>query len=180
MLVLLLASLATAGCSLLAPGPQVVIDIEPSATPTSTHTPTPTWPAAWTPTPTFTPWPATPTPTVTYTPIPTSTSRPVGARSVRPRASLSGPLTFEFELNGKWCVGDEAYIAEFTLSASGGGGGYTYYHDILPIEGPTNDAVKYQLDWAKCGGAPGTFFVESADGQRVSELFWVHPPSCCR
>lgn len=177
--VLLLASLGLVGCSMFVPGPQVQIEIEPTLTPTVTPTLTPTWPPAWTATPTFTPWPPTATPTPTFTPIPTSTPLPPGVTPVRPRARPSGPLTIDFELNGKWCA-DAGYIAEFTVMADGGGGGYTYYRDIIPIGGPTDGAVTHRLHWLTCGGAPGTFFVESADGQKASKLFWVHPPSCCK
>jgi hypothetical protein len=175
---LALASSALAGCSLLTP-PQQALEVgEPTATFTPTITPSPTWPLAWTATPTFTPWPATATPTPTYTPIPTVTPLPPGVTPVRPRPRPSGPLTIDFELGGVWCGGG-AYFADFVVSASGGGGRYTYYRDIDPIGGPTDNPVEYRLEWMECGGAPGTFFVKSADGQVASKLFWVHPPSCC-
>jgi len=82
-------------------------------------------------------------------------------------------------LNGKWCA-DAGYIAAFTVSAGGGGGRYTYYRDIIPIGGPTDEAITHELHWLTCGGAPGTFYVKSADGQVASKLFWVHRPSCCK
>jgi hypothetical protein len=173
-----LASLALAGCSLFTPVPQVQV-IEPTVTPTATHTLTPTWPPAWTATPTFTPWPPTATPTPTYTPIPTVTPPPPGVTLVRATPRPSGPLTIDFELGGVWCGGG-GYYADFVVSAGGGGGRYTYYRDCTEIGGPTDEPVEYQLVWRECGGAPGTFFVKSADGQEAGKLFWVHPPSCCR
>ena len=175
---LALVSLSLAGCSLMYPGPEIQVLGDPTLTPTVTKTPTATWPAAWTATPTFTPWPPTATPTPTYTPIPTVTPVPPGVTPVRPVPRPQGPLTIGFELNGVWCA-DAGYIAEFTVSADGGGGQYQYYMDIIPIGEPTDGSVTYQLHWLTCGGAPGTFFVESADGQRVSKLFWVHNPDCC-
>jgi hypothetical protein len=89
-----------------------------------------------------------------------------------------GPLTIELALGGKWC-GGSGYFADFIVSASGGGGNYTYYRDCYEIGGPTNEPVEYRFEWADCGGAPGTFYAKSADGQEVSKLFWLHPPSCC-
>jgi hypothetical protein len=92
-----------------------------------------------------------------------------------------GPLQVEYKIESRWCPGDStAYIAEFTVSAKGGDGCYTYYRDIDKIAGPTSrTSVPYQLKWAACGGAPGTFFVESGDGQKAKVLFWVYAPSCC-
>ena len=174
----ILASALLAGCSGLMYEPEVVIESEPLVTPTVTHTLTPTWPPTWTVTPTYTPWPATPTPTATYTPIPTVTPLPPGVRPSRPRPDMKGPLTIDFDLNAVWCSGG-GYFAEFTVFASGGGGRYKYFHDIIPIGGPTDGAVEHKLNWLTCGGAPGTFFVESADGQKASKLFWVHRPDCC-
>lgn len=85
----------------------------------------------------------------------------------------------EFWVNNVWCDKDPGYVIEFTIRAQGGGGQYTYYRDIDQIGGPTDGSVTYQLRWKTCGGAPGTFFVHSADGQRVSDKFWVYSPSCC-
>jgi hypothetical protein len=175
---LALALLAPAGCSFLALEPQIVLDIDPTLTPTITHTPTLTWPATWTVTPTKTPWPATPTPTATYTPIPTVTPLPPGVTPVRPGPRPSGPLTIDFELNGVWCKAG-GYVANFTVIAGGGGGRYRYFRDIIPIGGPTDQPVEDEFHWLTCGGSPGTYFVESADGQKASKLFWVHKPACC-
>jgi hypothetical protein len=176
---LAVALLSLAGCALYTPVPQVQV-MEPTATHTPTKTPTPTWPPAWTVTPTFTPWPPTPTPTPTYTPIPTMTPRPCcdGGAPSHPQAGLEGPLTVDFALGGVWCGGG-GYYADFIVSASGGGGGYTYFRDCTEIGGPTDESVEYRLVWRDCGGAPGTFFAKSADGQEDGKLFWVHPPSCC-
>ena len=92
--------------------------------------------------------------------------------------SRDGPLTVDFALGGVWC-GEGGWYADFIVSASGGGGNYTYYRDCTEIDGPTNEPVEYRLVWRDCGGAPGTFFAESADGQEAGKLFWIDPPSCC-
>jgi hypothetical protein len=177
-----LVALTLAGCALFTPVPQVQVIVDPSVTPTVTHTLTPTWPAAWTVTPTFTPWPPTATPTPTYTPIPTITPTPCcGGRApsqAQPQPGREGPLAVDFALGGVWCGGG-GYFADFIVSASGGGGKYTYYRDCTEIGGPTDESVEYRLEWRECGGAPGTFFAKSADGQQAGKLFWVHPPSCC-
>jgi hypothetical protein len=183
LVLLVLASAAMTGCSLFAPqGPQFVLEPgEPSATPTSTNTPVPEWPPTWTPTPTFTPWPTvTPTFTPTSTPTAADPTPAPGYRRPRRRAAgaAGGPLKIGYNLDGVYCSGS-GYIANFTIWAEGGDGQYTYYRDIDKIGGPIGDAVTYQLEWAECGGAPGTFTVKSGDDQEVSVKFWVHRPSCC-
>jgi len=178
---LALASLSLVGCALFTPPVPQVQAIDPTATSTPTKTPTPTWPPAWTVTPTFTPWPPTATPTPTYTPIPTTTAAGPccgGVAPSQPQPGREGPLTVDFASGGVWCGGG-GYYADFIVSASGGGGNYTYYRDCTEIGGPTNESVEYRLEWRDCGGAPGTFFVKSADGQEAGKLFWVDPPSCC-
>ena len=169
----------------LPPGLEVAQEPPPSATPTATWTPTLEWPPTWTPTPTYTPWP-TMTPTPTPTAIPTLPApSPVGSVSFRQAACSGvsqGPLKIDFEINPAWCPGGgAAYVADATLSASGGDGCYIYYRDIDKIEGPTRKtSVSYQIKWARCGGAPGTFFVQSGDGQVAAAKFWVPAPSCCQ
>jgi hypothetical protein len=182
--VLVLLSVTVAGClePPLPPGVEVAQEAPPSATPTATNTPVPEWPPTWTPTPTYTPWP-TMTPTATPTPIPTLSS-PSGSVSF-PRTTCSGvskgPLKIDYKINPAWCPTGISYVADMTISASGGDGCYVYYRDIDKIEGPTRKtSVTYQLKWARCGGAPGTLTVKSGDGQEVSVKFWIRPPDCCK
>jgi len=154
----------------------------PPPTATATHTPVgfPTWPPTWTPT-----W--TPTATATGTRYPTLTPRPgtpvPGGGGTSPGGGAApgskGTLSVEFWVTDKYCIADDKYAAEFWIQAQGGGGGYTYYRDIDKIAGPVSGAVSYKLRWMDCGGAPGTFFVDSADGQRVAKKFWVYAPECC-
>jgi hypothetical protein len=182
--ILVLLSIAVAGCLAppLPPGVEVAQEVSPSATPTATNTPLPEWPPTWTPTPTYTPWP-TMTPTPTPTPIPTlPSSSSASFRQTTCSGVTQGPLKIDYENNPGWCpAGGPAYVADFTISASGGDGCYIYYRDIDLIEGPTRKtSVTYQLKWARCGGAPGTLTVQSGDGQEVSVKFWVRPPECCK
>jgi hypothetical protein len=176
VVILALLSAAMAGCPSPTPPSRA---ITPTGTMTVialvTATQPQDWPATWTPTVTFTPWP--PTPTFT----PTSTSTPYVPAPPCPVSRVSrGPLTIDYEIEGRWCPNPYEYRADFTISAGGGDGCYTYYRDIDKITGPTRlTSVSYQLEWARCGGAPGTFFVKSRDGQEARVLFWVYPPSCC-
>jgi hypothetical protein len=176
VVILVLLSAAMAGC----PSPMPpTLAITPTGTMTVmalvAATQEPDWPATWTPTVTFTPWP----PTATFTPTATSTPYVPAPACPGPRVSR-GPLQIDYELDGKWCPDPLSYYADFTITAKGGDGCYTYYRDIDRIAGPTQrTSVTYRVNWARCGGAPGTFFVESRDGQKAKVLFWVYPPSCC-
>jgi len=154
--------------------PQPTRTVQDTATPEFTNTVSVPWPATWTPT-------ATPTSTFTPTPRPTAappqdTPRP-GYPATRPHAG--GPLTLDFRINRVWCTSAAEYKIEFAVWARGADGVYTYYRDIDKIGGPTAEDITYQLKWTDCGGAPGTFFVKSGDGQQASKLFWVDVPSCC-
>jgi hypothetical protein len=91
-----------------------------------------------------------------------------------------GPLTIDYKLNGVYCTGGQKYAANFTLSASGGDGRYTYYRDIDKIGEPTSGTVEYELHWTQCGGAPGTFYVRDGSKHEASVKFWVEPPGCCK
>jgi len=161
------------GCSFVPESIPQIMTPRATAPPVSTRAPTATWPPTWTPLPTRTPTP-------TYTPTPTTTPLPPGTRRPPSTPGAAGPLTLEFWVNNVWCEkGFYGYIMDFTVRAHGGGGQYTYYRDIDKIGGPTNGSITYQLRWTDCGGAPGTFFAHSADGQRASKEFWVDNPSCC-
>ena len=146
-----------------------------TATPEFTNTVSSPWPATWTPT-------ATPTSTFTPTPRPTAappenTPRPGTYPAQRPHAG--GTLTVDFRVNKVSCTSAAEYKIEFAVWARGGDGVYTYYRDISKIGGPTTGDITYTLKWTDCGGAPGTFFATSGDGQRASKLFWVDVPACC-
>jgi hypothetical protein len=178
LVVVILAILACALVARFGPGliegMQSLPTAAPTATPRPTDTPDSPWPATWTPVPSRTP---TATPTPTPTPVPPARSSGSSSSS-RPRGPVT-PLSIDFTRDSVWCTSGHSYVAKFTIRAQGGDGYYTYFRDIDKIAGPVQGEVSYEVPWAECGGAVGTFFVESA-GQRVSKKFWVSPPSCCK
>jgi len=132
------------------------------------------------PLPTFTPiQPPTlaPTPKSSNTPIPKPTSSSNGSATRTPRESATptaggGALTFDYHV--QWRFKDASAhdsIATVTISADGGGGGYQYFRDELPVEGPVFEYV-----WRSCSGNPGSFRVTSADGQSVVKNYFENPP----
>ena len=173
-------AISTLGCvniRQLLPGvlPQATQAAQNTATPEITNTVLVPWPATWTPTATRPPT-STPTPRPTRTPIPDAPAP--GYYPVK-RPHAGGNLTLDFRINRVWCTSAAEYKIEFAIWARGGDGVYTYYRDIDKIGGPTTGEITYTLKWTDCGGAPGTFFVKSGDGQKVSKLFWVDFPACC-
>ena len=153
-------------------------DVVPTATEESLSTETATSPpeataVSGTPLPTFTPI-QQPTLANTVTPTETATPRPTTATGPNPTATSgsSGPLTVEY--NVSWVL-DPAdpfkAIATVTLTASGGNGVYTYYHDEQPVSGPV-----FSYDWGACRGNPGSFRVDSGDGQSVKIDYFENPP----
>jgi hypothetical protein len=146
-------------------------------TPTATKTPFSTsWPATWTPTVTPS---ITPTTTRYPTLTPYGTPGPGGGAWSPGGGTVGGDLGIQYWITDVYCTSKSSYAADFVIRASGGDGNYTYYRDIDKIAGPVKGEVGYHLVWRECGGAPGTFFVESGDGQRVKILFWVDKPDCC-
>lgn len=133
-----------------------------------------------TPLPTFTPI-QPPTLAATLTPSKTPTRRPStnsgGSSTSTPKPTgtsdeTAGPLTFDYHI--EWRLKDASTkesIATVTITARGGGGGYTYYRDELPVEGPIFEYV-----WASCRGNPGSFRVTSADGQTLKVDYFANPP----
>jgi hypothetical protein len=127
--------------------------------------------------PTFTPIQQ---PTLAETLAPTATKRPP-TRSPNTVAPLStdtpdadaGPLDFQYHI--AWRFKDDTYkqsIATVTITAQGGGGEYVYYRDGLLVDGPV-----FEYEWASCRGNPGSFRVESADGQ-FKEVSYFGEPLC--
>ena len=135
--------------------------------------------ASHTPLPTFTPiqqptLASTPTNVPTGTPRPTSSSGGSGGSSATstPVSSSSGPLTLEY--NVSWALDPSdpfKAIATVNLTASGGSGVYTYYHDELPVAGPM-----FTYEWGACRGNPGSFRVDSTDGQSIKIDYFENPP----
>lgn len=173
---LLVLSAGLAGC-LSAPGPGPQAGPSDTPLPLVTDAPSTMWPPTWTPTATRTP---TNTPVVRATFTPQGSAPASGPGQPSSPSSAGGTLTIDFRINKVRCTSGGSYAAEFTVWAQGGDGQYTYYRDIDHIGGPMSGEVNYTLNWKDCGGAPGTFFVKSGDGQRASKLFWVWPPDCCK
>jgi hypothetical protein len=127
--------------------------------------------------PTFTPIQQ---PTLAETKEPTATKRPPTrpASTAVPRATHTpdenaGPLDFNYHIS--WRFKDDTYnqsIATVTITAKGGGGEYVYYRDGLLVDGPV-----FEYEWVSCRGNPGTFRVESADGQ-FKEVAYFGEPLC--
>ncbi len=127
--------------------------------------------------PTFTPIQQ---PTLAETKEPTATKRPatrlpstaVPGATDTPEENV-GPLEFQYHIS--WRFKDDTYqqsIATVTITAKGGGGEYVYYRDGLVVDGPV-----FEYEWVSCRGNPGTFRVESADGQ-FKEASYFGEPLC--
>lgn len=139
----------------------------PTATPLPTHTPLPTD----TPTPTETPLP-TATPTPTHTPAPTFTPAPTHTPTAVP------PLTMNWVLVEIRCISLSQWALKFWITASGGSGEYTFYHDNQRLHGPhPANGFGYDLTVGTGSAAVGTLSVESGS-QRVQSEFWVARPDC--
>ena len=123
--------------------------------------------------------PAQPTlrPTTDASPTP----RPLPTRTPTPRSSAptatsgpsnSGPLDFDYNISWRLAPGNPLQaIATVEIRATGGGGGYEYYRDELPVDGPI-----FEYQWASCKSNPGSLRVDSADGQSVRKNYSVEPP----
>ena len=125
--------------------------------------------------PTFTPIQQ---PTLAETKEPTATKRPatrspstaVPGATHTPEENV-GPLEFQYHIS--WRFKDDTYqqsIATVTITAKGGGGEYVYYRDGLVVDGPV-----FEYEWVSCRGNPGTFRVESADGQFKESSYFGEP-----
>jgi hypothetical protein len=104
--------------------------------------------------------PATPTEISPSTPQPTPTEKADG-----------GPLSFSYTITWQVSSNPGFAIATVSIVATGGGGGYQYFRDDLPVSGPV-----FQYQWATCRANPGSLRVDSADGQSVRENYFETPP----
>ena len=126
--------------------------------------------------PTFTPIEQ---PTLAQTLAPTATKIPPTRRPSTSTPQMTntpdgsaGPLDFQYHI--AWRFKDDTYIqsiATVTITAQGGGGEYVYYRDGLLVDGPV-----FEYEWASCRGNPGSFRVESADGQFKEVSYFGEPP----
>ena len=152
-----------------------LLGLEVQATPTllSAAVAPPTFTA--TPIPTETPdfdLPPTHTPAPTDTPAPTSTPAPTYTPTAIP------PLAMDWVSTEIRCISPSQWAIKFWLTASGGTGEYTFYHDIQRLHGPhPADGFGYELTVGTGAAAVGTFAVESGT-QRVQSEFWIARPDC--
>jgi hypothetical protein len=107
---------------------------------------------------------ATPTATLTPTPTPTKTSKPRPATAMATKKPVStGPLTIRYEAVGITNGPDNQAVLTLKVIATGGAGGYTYYHDDQKQAGATFDVP------GRCGKPFNhTLKVTSADGQNAT------------
>ena len=186
-LVFALSCLIVTGLACSLAGPEAApAPVQPAATPT-TAAPATTQPAAVPPTkvqievPTAMPTVAgevLPTDTATASPTPTSTAtatatatatqkpKPATATPTKKPAN-TGPLTMRYEfVTIKRNPGDQAVLT-IKVIATGGGGGYVYYHDNQKQTGATFDVL------GTCGKPfVHSIRVTSADGQSVAESYF--------
>lgn len=157
-------------CSSSSPAPQVApptatsgsqaappTNTLPPAAPTNTSAPTDIAATAEPPQPTDT---AEPTATLTRTPKPRATARP---------RNTATPLSVSYEVvEIKRQPGDEATLV-LKVNATGGGGGYRYYHDDVQQPNATFNIP------GRCGKPfVHTIKVTSGDGQTVALPYHVN------
>ena len=128
---------------------------------------------------------ANPTPNATATLLPTSGESTeetlVLAPTVTPRATPggvessageSGPLELEYEISWELNSADTAFaLATVTLNATGGDGEYTFFRDDIPTGGS-----QFVYRWGSCKTNPGSFRVDSGDGQSVKLDYYEESP----
>ena len=162
-----LTATATAESTVLATAPAGSDETAPAETaPADTATPRPTFTPIQQPT-----LANSPTALPSNTPRPTSTTRSATATATT-AAGSGGPLTLDYQVSWSLSPTDPfKAIASVTLTASGGSGVYTFYHDDLLVDGPV-----FTYEWGACRGNPGSFRVDSTDGQSVRINYFENPP----
>lgn len=155
------------------PAPTVETEPTSETEPTAETIATTAATASATSLPTFTPIQATVAPdaTATQTPVPTEAATQTRAATTTPKVDNS-PLTFTFSISWQVDPGNSSIaIASVSIVATGGGGGYQYFRDDLPVDGPN-----FQYQWATCRANPGSLRVTSADGQSIKIDYFEQPP----
>ncbi|MBP8001417.1 MAG: hypothetical protein KA314_17755 [Chloroflexi bacterium] len=107
-----------------------------------------------------------------FTPAPTVTIPGAATSETLTPLPQSGSLSFTYSL--EWTISTEnpfIAIALVTITAQGGDGHYTYYHDDLIQSGPV-----FTYEWAVCRDNPGSVRVDSGDGQSSRINYFEIPP----
>jgi hypothetical protein len=137
-------------------------------------------PGESTPLPTFTRIQPTLAPTVTakasstVQATPTMATTPTDGPAASPTVTGSPdtPLSFTYTINWRLDAANPMVaLASVVISAQGGGGGYLYFRDDLPVAGPA-----FEYAWAACTANPGSLRVDSANGQSVRVDYFEQAP----
>lgn len=127
-----------------------------------------------------------PVPNATATLLPTSSESTDDslqlAPTVTPRATpggtdgnaggADGPLELTYEVAWELNSADTAFaLATVTLNATGGDGEYTFFRDDIPTGGS-----QFVYRWGSCKANPGSFRVDSGDGQSVKLDYYEESP----
>lgn len=123
--------------------------------------------------PTFTPV-GTPVlvPTLAGTLLAPTVTLPGTSPTTTTASGSQGLLSFTYTI--AWALSEAnpyLSVATVTITAQGGNGQYTYYHDDILQPGAT-----FTYDWASCRANPGSLRVDSGDGQSVRVDYYENPP----
>jgi hypothetical protein len=84
----------------------------------------------------------------------------------------------EWVVTEKRCLSGAEWMVNFWITATGGDGIYTFYHDIHRLHGPhPANGFGYEMHIGAGNAAVGTLAVESG-GQRVQSEFWIKRVDC--
>ncbi len=116
-----------------------------------------------------------PTPTSTVSPrqlAPTVTPRSAPVVTIQPPTPTTPSLLLEFNIDWRLNENDPNFaFATVTLQALGGEEPFTFYRDGVPTSGPS-----FSYRWGSCVENPGTFRVDSADGQTATVEYLERTP----
>jgi hypothetical protein len=102
-------------------------------------------------------------PTDTTTPTATETPQPSAGATAKPNVASSGPLSVRYEVVKIKRSPDDQAVMTLRVIATGGGGGYQYFHDNIKQAGATFDVL------GRCGKPfVHTIKVKSASGESVA------------
>jgi hypothetical protein len=110
--------------------------------------------------------------TIQATPTTAATLTAGPAASPTVAASPDQPLSFTYSISWRLDPANPMVaIASVVITAQGGGGGYAFFHDDLPVAGPA-----FEYIWAACTANPGSLRVDSAGGQSVKVDYFEQAP----